>query len=130
MLRCSPGQEWVRLKALRLARPSSAPIASLDAYLLPKFADVVDLPNPSGISVVRQIEQLYGHRAGHAQIEIFVSRIDAQLAETLMAEEGDPSLIILRRYRGEDGVIYLVTYSVHPENRFSLNIELEKREPI
>jgi GntR family transcriptional regulator len=130
MLRCSPGQRWVRLKAMRLARPSSAPIASLDAYLLPKFAGVLDLPNPAGTAVVLQIEQLYGHRAAQAQIEIFVSRIDPQLADPLMVEEGDPALIILRRYRGEDGVIFLVTYSVHPENRFTLNIELEKREPI
>lgn len=130
MLRCSPGQRWVRLKAMRLARPSSAPFASLDIYMLPKFAGVVDMPNPAGTSVVRQIEQLYGHRAGHAQIEIFVSRIDPQLSETLMVEEGDPALIILRRYRDDDGVIYLATYSVHPENRFTLNIELEKRDPI
>lgn len=130
MLRCSPGHRWVRLKAMRVARPSSAPIAFLDAYLLPKFADVADLPNPAGTSVVRQIEQRYGHRAAHAQVEIFLSRIDPQLAEPLMAEEGDPALIILRRYRGEDGVIFLVTYSVHPENRFSLNIEFEKRDAI
>lgn len=129
MLRCSPGQQWVRLKAKRVARPSSAPFASLDAYLLPKFAGAFDLPNPAGTSVVRQVEQLYGHRAGHSQVEIFVSRIDPQLAELLTVDEGDPALIILRRYRGEDGVIFLVTYSVHPENRFSLNIELEKREP-
>jgi GntR family transcriptional regulator len=130
MLRCSPGQPWVRLKALRIARPSNSPIAALDAYVLPQFADVFDLPNPSGTSVVRQIEQVHGHRATHAQIEIFVSRIDPQLAEPLMAQEGDPALIILRRYRGEDGVNFLVTYSVHPENRFSLNVEFEKREPI
>jgi len=130
MLRCSPGQRWVRLKALRLARPSSAPFASLDIYMLPKFAGVVDLPNPAGVSVVHQIEQLYGHRAAHAQIEIFVSRIDRQMSELLMVDEGDPALIILRRYRDDDGVIFLVTYSVHPENRFSLNIELEKHAPM
>lgn len=130
MLRCSPGQPWVRLKAIRLARPSSAPFASLDAYLLPKFAPVADLPNPAGTSVVRQIEQSFGHRAAQAQIEIFVSRIDSQLSELLTVAEGDPALIILRRYRGEDGGIFLVTYSVHPENRFSLNIELEKHDPI
>jgi DNA-binding GntR family transcriptional regulator len=130
MLRCSPGQRWVRLKAMRVARPSSAPIAAIDIHVLPKFADIFELPNPAGASAVRQIEQHYGHRAAHAQIEIFVSRIDPQLAERLMAEEGDPALIILRRYRGEDGVIFLVTYSVHPENRFSLNIEFEKRDPL
>lgn len=130
MLRCSPGQHWVRLKAMRVARPSSAPIAMVDIYLLPKFEGVIDLPNPTGSSAVRQIEQHYDHRAAHAQVEIFVSRIDPQLAEPLMVEEGDPALIILRRYRDEDGTIFLVTYSVHPENRFSLNIEFEKREPL
>lgn len=130
MLRCSPGQRWVRLKAMRVARPSSAPIAMVDIYLLPKFADVVELPNPTGSSALHQIEKLHGHRAAHAQLEIFVSRVDAQLAGPLIAEEGDPALIILRRYRGEDGVIFLVTYSVHPENRFSLNIEFEKRDAI
>lgn len=130
MLRCSPGQRWVRLKAMRVARPSNAPIAAVDIYLLPKFVDVVDVPNPAGASVLRQIEQHYGHRAAHAQIEIFVSRIDPQLAEPLMVEEDHPALIILRRYRGEDGAIFLVTYSVHPESRFSLNIEFEKRDSI
>lgn len=130
MLRCSPGQAWVRLKAFRVDRPSNAPITALEAYVLPKFADVFDLPNPASTAIVRLIEQAHCHRAAHAQVEIFVGRIDPQLAEPLKAQEGDPALIILRRYRGEDGVIFLVTYSVHPENRFSLNIEFEKREPI
>jgi DNA-binding GntR family transcriptional regulator len=130
MLRCSPGQRWVRLKAMRVARPSNAPIAAVDIFMLPKFADVIDGPNPDGAAAVRQIEQQHGHRAAHAQVEIFVSRIDPQLAKPLMVEEGDPALIILRRYRGDDGAIFLVTYSVHPENRFSLNIEFEKRDVI
>jgi GntR family transcriptional regulator len=130
MLRCDPGQDWVQLKAMRVARPSDAPISAVDAYVLPRFADVLDLPNPAGTSVVRQIEQVHGHRAAHAQVEIFVSRIAPQLAEPLTTQEGDPALIIIRRFRGEDGVIFLVTYSVHPENRFSLNIEFEKRGPI
>lgn len=130
MLRCSPGQRWVRLKAMRVARASSAPIAMIDIYLSPQFEGVIDMPNPAGLSALRQIEQEYGHRAARAQVEIFVSRVDRHLAEPLMVAEGDPALIILRRYRGEDGVIFLVTYSVHPENRFSLNIEFEKRDQL
>lgn len=130
MLRCSPGQRWVRLKAMRVARASSAPIAMIDIYLLPQFEGVIDMPNPAGSSALRQIEQEYGHRAARAQVEIFVSRVDRHLAEPLMVAEGDPALIILRRYRGDDGIIFLVTYSVHPENRFSLNIEFEKRDPL
>ncbi|MBH0238811.1 GntR family transcriptional regulator [Methylobrevis albus] len=127
MLKSKPGQTWMRLRALRLSRSSQAPIAWLDAYVIPKFAAALDLPNPTGAPLVRQIEEHLGHRAAHAQIEIFVSHITAALAAPLVAHEGDPALIILRRYRGADGAIFLVTYSVHPENRFSLNIEFERR---
>ena len=57
----------------------------------------------------------------------FVGHISAELAEPLMAQENDPALIIIRRYRRPDGATFLVTYSVHPENRFTLNIEFERR---
>lgn len=127
MLKSRPGERWVKLKAMRIARHSGQPISWLDAYLLPRFREVLDLPNPGGAPLLTQIEQRYGHRAAYAQVEIFVGRISPQLAVPLSAEEGAPALIILRRYRGQDGGVYLVTYSVHPENRFTLNIELERQ---
>lgn len=127
LLRGKVGESWVRMKAMRLARSSSAPISYLDVYVLPKFAEVLELPNPEGAPVVRQIEEHLDYRAAHAQIEIFVGHITAELAEPLMARENDPALIIIRRYRGADGAVFLVTYSVHPESRFSLNIEFERR---
>ena len=127
MLRCSPGQTWVNLKAMRLARGSEAPISWLDAWVQPRFADVLDQPNPKGDPLLKQIETLHRHRAGHAQVEIFVSRISAALSGPLKTDEGAPALTIVRRYRGPDAAVYLVTYSIHPENRFSLNFEFEKQ---
>ncbi|WAC29313.1 GntR family transcriptional regulator [Ancylobacter sp. SL191] len=127
LLTCPVGQSWVRLKAVRQTRVAQAPIAYFDIYVRPEHAAVLDLPNPDGAPVIRQIEQALGLRAAHAQIEIFVGRITDDLAEPLMAQPGDPALIIVRRYRGPDGGVYLVTYSVHPENRFTLNIEFERR---
>lgn len=121
------GQTWTCLKAMRLAQGSDAPISYLNAYLRPGFADVLDLPNPSGSSVLKQIEEGHGHYAAHAQVEVFVGRIEDDLAEPMRCEPGAPALIILRRYTGADGEIYLVTYSVHPENRFSLNFEFQKK---
>ncbi len=59
----------------------------LDVYVLPEFAGVLDLPNPSGAPVVRQIEEHLSHRAAHAQIEILVGHVTAELAEPLMAQE-------------------------------------------
>jgi len=127
LLKCKVGQSWVRLKALRLTRASQAPIAYFDIYVRPEHARVLELPNPEGTPVVRQIEEALGVRAAHAQIEIFVGHITSELADPLVAREGDPALVIIRRYRGQDGAVFLVTYSVHPENRFTLNIEFERR---
>ncbi|MCS0496306.1 GntR family transcriptional regulator [Ancylobacter sp. MQZ15Z-1] len=127
LLKCKVGQPWVHLKALRRTRSSQTPIAYFDIYVLPAYAGVLDRPNPEGAPVVRQIEEALGVRAAHAQIEIFVGHITPELAEPLMARQDDPALIIIRRYRGTDGAVFLVTYSVHPENRFSLNIEFERR---
>ena len=126
MLRCPLGAEWSKLTAMRIARPD-LPISWLDVYVQPRFAGVYDLPNPSGEPVLRQIESHYGHHAVQAQVEIFVSRIREELAEPLRCEPGAAAMVILRRYRGSDNDIYLVTYSVHPENRFSLNFEFERQ---
>ncbi|WP_153768998.1 GntR family transcriptional regulator [Labrenzia sp. CE80] len=121
------GQKWSCLKAMRLARGTDAPISWLDAYVKPAFADVLDQPNPNGVSILKQIEERHGHFAANAQVEVFVGRIEEDLSEPLQCDTGAPALIILRRYRNSDGEIYLVTYSVHPESRFSLNFEFEKQ---
>lgn len=126
LLSATPGQSWVWLKAMRMTRHSEAPIAWLDAYVLPEFAGVLDQPNPAGAPLLTQIEARYGRRAAQAQVEIFVGRIDADMATPMKAEVGAPALIILRRYRGDDGAVYLVTHSIHPEGRFSLNFEMAR----
>ena len=58
---------------------------------------------------------------------ISAGRISPEQAGPLLVEAGTPALIIVRRYRGQDGEPYLLTSSTHPEDRFSLNFEFEKR---
>lgn len=127
MLDCLPGQPWVRLQAMRLLSGTQLPISWLEAHVLPRFADVIDHPNPDGAPLLKQIEAAHGHRAAQAQVEIRSGRISAEQAGPLRAEEGAPALLILRRYRGSDGQVYLMTRSSHPENRFSLNFMFQKQ---
>lgn len=127
LLKAPIGDSWTLLKAMRIVRDSDAAICWLNAYINEKFADVVELPNPDGKSLLHQIETTHNQQAIEAEVEIFVSRIDADMAGPLQCEVGDPALIILRRYRGHDGQAYLVTHSIHPENRFSLTFDLSKQ---
>ena len=127
LLKIPTGSQWVHLKSMRLARDTNAAISWVNAYIAPGFADVLDLPNPDGAPLLTQIDMQHGHRAAEADVEIFVGRIEPELVEALQCQANDPALIILRRYRGSDGEVYLVTHSIHPENRFSLAFEMSRQ---
>lgn len=127
MLQTASGQDWVWLQAMRLAVHSEAAISWLEAYIAPEFSDVVQLPNPSGASLLKQIQDTHDVGATNAQVEVFVTSIDEKLAQPLKVAQGSPALGIIRRYRNANGDVYLVTHSIHPENRFRLNFELERQ---
>jgi DNA-binding GntR family transcriptional regulator len=127
LLHCAVGSQWTWLRAMRVLRSTQMPISWLDAYVLPGLADVLESDNPTGAPLLRQIEERHGHHAAQSQVAISAGRISPEQAGPLMAEAGSPALIIVRRYRGQDGETYLLTYSTHPEDRFSLNFEFEKR---
>jgi len=127
LLQCNVGSRWFWLRAMRMLSASQVPISWLDAYVHPRFADVLGLDNPMGTPLLRQIEEVYGHFAALSEVAIRAGQISAEQAGPLMAEAGSPALIIVRKYRGQDGETYLATHSTHPEDRFSLKFEFEKR---
>ena len=127
LLLCSPGEEWSRVQGVRLARGSKLPFSWSDIFVRPRFAAVFDIPNPKGEPVYRQIETHFEHRIGHARVEIFAGQITNELAGPMQIEEGTPALNMIRRYSGDDGKIFLVTYTVHPANRFVFTMDLERR---
>jgi GntR family transcriptional regulator len=127
LLLCSPGEKWVRVRGVRIARGSKFPFSWVDIFLRPEFQRVLDLPNPKGEPVYRQIERQLEHPIGRAHVEIFAGQITPELSEPMQIEEGTPALNIIRRYSGKDGAIFLVTYTVHPANRFVFTMDLERR---
>lgn len=128
LLLCSPGEEWVRVQGVRRARGSKLPFSWSDIYVRPHLAKVFDIPNPKGEPVFRQLEQHLDQRIGHAHVEIFAGQIAKELAGPMQIEEGTPALNMIRRYSGHDGKIFLVTYTVHPANRFIFTMDLERRK--
>jgi GntR family transcriptional regulator len=125
LLECKPGDPWVWLRATRRPRGADLPISWLDAWVSPRFAAVTEAPNPEGRPLLVQIERAFGATARHAQVRIMSGRVESQWAAPLRAETGSAALILLRRYRDAGGQVYLVTRSVHPEGRFSLNFEFQ-----
>jgi DNA-binding GntR family transcriptional regulator len=127
LLLCSPGEEWVRVQGVRIARGSKLPFSWSDIYVRPRFQHVFDLPNPKGEPVYRQIERQLDYRIARAHVEIFAGQITQELSGPMQVDEGTPALTIVRRYSGGDGAIFLVTYTVHPANRFVFTMDLERK---
>jgi len=118
--------EWVQLRAVRRLRSTGQAIGFIEAWVAAQFADVLSQPNPQSLAVLQQIEDLHGQRAFNAEIQIASGGLSADIADHLDAELGAPALVIHRRYRGEDGRVYLLTKSTHPEHRFALTLRFDR----
>lgn len=125
-LDCAEGTSWVRLRAVRRLKATHRPIGFIDAWIAPRFADVLSKPNPQSDAVLKQIEAWHGHRAAKAEVQIAARSLQPDLAAWLQADPGSPALVIRRRYRGPDGQVYLMTKSTHPEHRFTLTLDFDR----
>lgn len=127
LLLCSAGEPWARVKAVRMARGSKLPFSFVEIFVRPQYAPIFDQPNPKGDPAFAQIEQSFGVRIESAHVEIFAGQITAELAGPMKIEAGTPALNMIRRYSGPDNAIFLVTYTVHPANRFVFSMDLQRR---
>jgi DNA-binding GntR family transcriptional regulator len=125
-LDCAEGDPWVRLGAVRRLRSNDRAIGFIDAWIAPRFGDVLSRPNPHSVAVLKQIEEWHGQRAAKAEVQIAARALAPELAPWLDAEPGSAALVIRRRYRGADGGVYLLTESTHPEHRFALTLDFDR----
>lgn len=125
-LGCKPGARWFRIRALRRSPGIALPLAWTDFYLLPDYAAVIGTRQHAREPVYTQIERMFGVTTERARVEMYPSRVPAELASALEVAAGSPALTIIRSYLDRDGRTFEVTVSVHPENRFHYSLELRR----
>ena len=126
-LDCKIGDPWLRLLAMRKVGGTDIAISWLEAYVHPRFGDVLEHENPQGDALLKQIEVIHQHRAANAEVNIQATLVPDHLSKKLAVEAGSAALLIRRSYRGADGKLYLVTSSLHPQDRFALSLEFERQ---
>jgi GntR family transcriptional regulator len=124
-LDCEPDTGWLWLAATRRPEGVDLPLCWMDAWLVPRFAEIADIARTDGSPLLVLLERHKGQRASHAQVQMTAGRVTPEIAGPLGAEPDSPALVITRRYRDAEGAIYLATRLVHPEGRFSLNFEFQ-----
>lgn len=122
----SIGQEWYRIGGLRKSDGSVQPICWSDIYVLPEFAELIADEVTAREPVFERIERERGVVIANAQIRIFASSIEGEMARLLRVADGSPALTFVRRYLDDNARNFETTVTIHPEKRFEYALELKR----
>lgn len=125
-LSLSSDTTWFRITGLRRSDITGIPICWQEIYVLPEFENTARRVLTEHGPVHRIIESAHSEVIANAQLKIFASRVDKELADSLEVERGSAAMTIHRRYTSQDGRIFETTVSIHPEDRFVYSLELSR----
>lgn len=125
MLKAPIGSPWYQIGAVRRDEHSRLPLAWTDIYIQARFARVAKMKNHHKEMVFEQIERHFGVAIDRAEISVEAGAISKAHAALLEAPAGSPALVVTRRYHDRHGDPFEVTVTVHPQDRFTFNMELK-----
>lgn len=127
-LGCEGGTRWLRISSLRMDdTPKARPICWTDVYVDAAFTDIAKLVRKSPETLISSlIEVRYGRAIARIKQDIDAILMPATLAGELQAELGSPALKITRRYFDAAGELLEISRSVHPSNRFTFSMEMNR----
>lgn len=127
-LGCAGGTRWVCISTLRFdSEHPERPVAWLDVYLDPAYADVAETVRESpNVLISSLIEMRYGRSIARIRQLVDAIGVPAAKAHALQAEPGSPALKIVRRYLDAANEAFEITVSVYPAGRLSLSTDLKR----
>jgi len=127
-LGCRPGARLLRIEAIRVlaAAPRATPIAWTRIHLIEDYAGIRgELKTLEG-AIGTRIEERFGERITAIEQTVGAVGLDAQIASRLRVPAGTAGLRIDRRYLGRDGRPFECVTALHPGDRFSLSMRLDR----
>jgi DNA-binding GntR family transcriptional regulator len=128
---CKPGTRWLRISFVRLdGTASGLPMGWTDVYVdaLSKaskgLGELVRAAPDQLIATL--LENHYGHRIEKIRQDVQGASVPPELAEALQAAPGSEALKIVRRYLDPDGCLLDVSVTIHPADRYTLSMELNR----
>jgi DNA-binding GntR family transcriptional regulator len=118
-LRLKAGQEWAQASVLRYLPREAAPVASMEIYVRPEHADVLDLIDKAGVPVFSLIEKRHGVRIAEVSQQIVGITLSPVAARMFKTRQGSPALEITRQYTDTSGRIVMASLGHYPSDRFS-----------
>jgi DNA-binding GntR family transcriptional regulator len=127
-LGCVGGSRWLRVSSLRYdGNNRKRPVAWLDVYVDPEYADVVESARQSpNVLISSLIESRHGRRIARIQQVIDATPVPKSMAEALKADAGSPALKIVRRYLDAANEAFEMSISIHPAGRLTVSTDLKR----
>lgn len=119
------GSSWYHIGAIRKQRDTEQVIAWTDIYILPQFASLTSEPEHTQVMVFEQIEKKYGTRIDRAEVDVYAVGAPANIAKKLQLKPHDPCLVIVRRYFDDQDKLFEITFTYHPENKYTYKMEFK-----
>lgn len=111
------GEEWLRVRGLRLRDDNAVPVSWIEYYINRSFASVGRLLPRNKGPIFPLIEDLFGVTIAEVEHSVSATILSPALAARLDVEKKSAALEILRSYRTSDGRIAQVTVNTHPAAR-------------
>lgn len=117
---------WQRITCIRRMGRGHRPIAWVDLYVPPEYADIAESIGTRKKLVYEMFAQKFGLMADKVEVSIQAGALSQAAARGLDAEQGAPTLRLVRRYRTPDGKLFMASVSEHPADRFTYTLTLRR----
>lgn len=123
-----PGEHYFCVSSVRIDRDHpEAPLCWTDVYAQQGYAEVIEQAREQpGVLIATLIEAHFGRYIDVIDQQVRAVLLDARLAKQLNAEAGSPGLNILRQYRDEHGELIVASETIHPDDRFTLVLQMKR----
>ena len=126
-LGCTVGERWLRVEGFRYTAGASDPICWTEVFVRADYAGIGLMIGRRSGTIYSWIEEMYGVRVGSVEQVLNAEPMPDAIAATLRAESGSTAIAIRRAYRLTDGALVEVAFNLHPADRFSYSVTLQRR---
>jgi DNA-binding GntR family transcriptional regulator len=129
LLKCPPGQRWVKVTGYRHVNKGKLPMALTDIYISAAYGGIRKLIGTMKVPVYTLLERQYSLSIVEVQQEISATIIGAADAKRLSVKPGSAGLVVTRRYLSDNDHTIEVAVNLHPADRYSYSMSLRLQVP-
>ncbi|MCK9800715.1 GntR family transcriptional regulator [Pseudomonas sp. MAFF 302030] len=125
-----PGEHYFCVSSIRIDQQHpEAPLCWTDVYAQDIYAEVIELARERPEQLIAAlIEEHFGRHIEVVDQQVRAVLLTPEIAKRLNAEAAAPGLKITRHYRDEQGALMVVSETTHPDDRFTLTMQMKREK--